>query len=811
MSGTREETREAVVLYMGEGMAPIPIPHGEKNPNRRGWQMERHGVVDIPRCWDNGQGVGVLWGEPSGGLVDVDMDWPEARAAARRILPPTRTFGRPGSPESHLIIRVVGGVPKTMRFKIGGAGDERSVVELLATGTQSLVPPSFHGKSGERRQWYRERDAVEMDAAVLVEAVSDIATAALLARNWPGSGARHEYVLAATGYVGRHLPRPRAERVMLAAISASGDEEAESRHGDVRDTLDALAGGRPTTGGPALDALTPGVVDQLRRWHRWGGVEARQAEKTIDPSFNLTDLGNAERLVHRHGEDLRYDHSRRKWLVWDDKRWRFDDSGEIVRRAKETVKTTYLEAAPGGDSPIDRDLARHALRSESTSRIEAMISLARSEPGIAVAPDAFDSDLWLLNCQNGTVDLRTGERREHRREDMLTKLAGADYDSDAEAPRFAAFMREVLVEDEMIGFVQRFAGYTLTGSTRERVVAILHGRGKNGKSTLIEVLQDVLGDYGRNTSTETLLTKRHEGVGNDVAALQGARFVSAAEVEKGRRLAESKVKQLTGNDTVTARFLYGEPFDFRPQFKLWLSTNNKPEIVGTDDAIWDRIRLIPFTQRFAGTAADAKLPERLREELPGILAWAVEGCRIWQAEGLGEPEGVKTATEDYRLDMDTLATFIADRCYRADHASVLAERLYEDYRTWCAETGENAETQKKFGGRLRERGFDNRGPKQPGTRKTIWRGIGLADPTSPPDEGIFEKSESPEDEKPLEPEKPSETFKTTTSPVEENKPGFIEKRFPTVSSPLMVSSGDENGRAEWASDPMRAYREREEK
>lgn len=726
------DTQRVAAQYLRAGLMVIPVPAGEKNPNRPGWQRERHTIEDIPRLWTNGQGIGVLWGEPSGGVEDVDLDWPEARQAAKHILPATRTFGRPSASESHWLYRVTGAIPKTKRFKIGGNGDDRSVVEVLSTGTQSLVPPSLHN-SGERRVWYKEQPATEIDGVALMESVADVATAALIARRWPGKGARKDFAMAATGYIGRHLPRERAEGVMEAAIAVSGDEEASGRLRDVRDTLDNLASGVAVTGGPTLDALAPGVVDQLRRWHGWGsGRDTEYARQTNHspadaPSYNLTDLGNAERLIARHGDDLRYVHVWGKWLVWDGTRWKPDSSGEIERRARDTVRAIYAEAESADGRDERKAIARHASGSESRSRIDAMIALARSM--VPAAPDDLDTDPWLLNASNGTVDLNSGERRDHRRGDFITKVAPVEYDPAAAAPRFAQFLREIFGGDEdMIAFVQQFAGYSLTGSTEERAFAILHGTGKNGKSTLVELLQDVMGDYATNTDTETVLRKRSAGVGNDVAALKGARFVSAAEVEQGRALAESKVKNLTGSDTVTARFLFAEPFDFRPEFKLWLSTNNKPVIHGTDDAIWDRIRLIPFTQRFAGDQADHALPRKLRDELPGVLAWMIAGCLDWQRRGMGEPEQVRNATEGYRVEMDTLAAFFEDRCVIHPKAEVPATPLYKAFQEWCAESGEADESQRRFGGRLQERGFESFTITS-GAFKSLkgWRGIGLRD------------------------------------------------------------------------------------
>jgi putative DNA primase/helicase len=434
---------------------------------------------------------------------------------------------------------------------------------------------------------------------------------------------------------------------------------------------------------------------------------------------HLTDLGNAERLIDQHGDDLRYVHPWGKWLVWDDTRWKPDSSGEIERRARETVRAIYAEAESADDKHERKAVARHAAGSESRSRIDAMIALARSM--VPVAPDDLDADPWLLNAANGTIDLRTGKMRAHRREDLITKQAPVDYDPDAQAPRFARFLREIFDGDEgVIGFVQRFAGYSLTGSTRERAFAILHGRGKNGKSTLVEALLEALGDYATTTDTETILAKRHQGVSNDVAALKGARLVSTAEVEQGRALAESKVKSLTGSDTVTARFLYSEPFSFKPEFKLWLSTNNKPVIRGTDDAIWDRIRLIPFTQRFEGGAADAKLPEKLRDELPGVLAWIVRGCLDWLRDGLGEPDKVRAATEGYRAEQDTLAGFIDDECIVHPDAWCKFADLYAAYTRWCEESNEHPEKKRRFADRLTEHGYaaDN-GAKNVAIRRRI--------------------------------------------------------------------------------------------
>ena len=444
---------------------------------------------------------------------------------------------------------------------------------------------------------------------------------------------------------------------------------------------------------------------------------------------NQSDLGNARRLVQRHGHDLRYCHLWRKWLVWDGRRWRSDDSGEIYRRAKETVGAIYREAAAAGDDAERKDIAKHALRSEAESRIKAMVALTESEPGISVRPDDLDRDPWLMTVGNGTLNLQTGKLQAHDRTDLMTKLAPVAYDELASCPAWLAFLDRVLEsKSDLIDFVQRAIGYSLTGRTVERVAFILHGVGRNGKSTLLETVSDVVGDYGIRTPTETLLAKREAGIGNDVAQLKGMRYVFASEADEGRRLDEAKVKDLTGGDTVSARFLYSEAFTFRPEFKLWLGTNHKPVVRGTDHAIWDRLKLIPFEVRIPEHEQDKNLRDKLLTEAPGILAWAVQGCLSWQRDGLGAPQAVEAATAAYRTEQDVFGTFLDDACLLKPELTVTAKDLYSAYQRWCEESGEKPMSQKAIGQRLVERGLTQI-RLTGGTR--AWRGLALLSSDQP--------------------------------------------------------------------------------
>lgn len=511
--------------------------------------------------------------------------------------------------------------------------------------------------------------------------------------------------------VGRILYDAGATRSALVAALAERDE---------------ALGWRKYTGRADADIRYHEIVDELERNGRNGRVDIDgNGRGTTQPAggYNLTDLGNARRLVHRHGRNLRYCWLWRKWLVWDGKRWVKDDTGEVYRLAKETVSSIYQEAAAAPNDEARKELGKHATRSEAGARIKEMVDLARSD--VPVMPDELDASPDLLNTESGTIDLRTGELREHRREDLITKIAPTTYRPDAAAPTWEAFLERVLPGEDLRAFVQRAVGYSATGDTSEQCMFINHGGGANGKSTFQEAIAAALGDYAMRAPTEMLLAKRSDGVPNDVARLKGARFVSASETEEGRRLAESRIKDLTGQDTITARFMKAEWFDFAPTHKLWLSTNHKPEIRGTDAAIWRRIRLVPWAVTIPPAEQDKKLPIALRHELAGILAWVVRGCLQWRREGLQAPDEVRKATGEYRAEMDVLAGFLVECCELDAGHWEYAKDLYECYKRWCDENGERPEPQRKFGGRLGERGFqrDRGGSRGAG----IWRGVRLTE------------------------------------------------------------------------------------
>ena len=435
----------------------------------------------------------------------------------------------------------------------------------------------------------------------------------------------------------------------------------------------------------------------------------RQALGTEARTLHLTDFGNAERLVADHGSDLRYCPGL-GWLAWDGGRWRPDTDGETVRRAKCTVRAMYAEGAEIDDEQERKRLIAWAASSESEARLRAAVKLAETEHEIIVHPDALDADPWLFNAANGTIDLQTGDLREHRRQDLLTKITTVVYDPDARHELWEGFLDRITASDgDLMAFYGRAVGYSLTGHTSEEVLFFAHGPTATGKSSKLEAIRGVLGDYAATADFETFL-KRHgdAGIRNDVARLAGARLVISVEVDDGKALAEGLLKLLTGGDTVAARFLYRETFEFRPVFKLWLAANDRPRVNADDAAMWRRILQLPFVNVIPEAERDERVKLALRNDpavQTAILAWAVRGCLEWQQRGLDVPDVVRDYTAAYRAEQDPLRDWLAD-CTKVDPAAwTTTAALRENYEQWCQSNGEKPVTAKKLGTLLDARGY----------------------------------------------------------------------------------------------------------
>lgn len=432
-----------------------------------------------------------------------------------------------------------------------------------------------------------------------------------------------------------------------------------------------------------------------------GGIE--KATITGLPRFMLTDLGNAERFAVDHGGELLFVPGL-GWHTWDDRRFALDRDGEAMRRAKQTARLIHREASEVSGKDLAKQVTRHAHASESRPRLEAMLRLAESEQPLVAMPERLDANPDALNVENGTVDLRTGKLREHNRADLMTRLAPVEFDPDARCPIWIECLQTWLGDGGVEpGYLQRAVGYSLTGATTEQCLFVLDGEGANGKTTFLETIAALVGDYGASAEAATFMASRAGGVRSDLARLRGRRFVRAAEVEEGDRFAEVLVKQLTGGDTVVARFLYRDEFEFRPAFKLWLAANRLPEVRGTDHAIWRRIRRVPFPTKI--TQPDRDLPTKLRAELPGILNWALDGALAWRREGLAIAEAVEQATHRYRREQDSVGEFIETCCRLGAELQASPTELRDSYEVFCEAEGFAAVPRNTFWLSLSRRGL----------------------------------------------------------------------------------------------------------
>lgn len=440
--------------------------------------------------------------------------------------------------------------------------------------------------------------------------------------------------------------------------------------------------------------------------------------------YNRSDVGNAKRFVDIYGELFRFCHKSKTWYFFDGKRWSADSCG-LAQKSVHTMSLT-MQAEAGNIINQEEKLNafKWAVGLESVNRVESCLKAAQSY--LPVEPTDFDRDPWLLNCLNGTLNLRTGELRPHNREDMISKMCPVEYNPEAEAPLWEAFLERIFEGDtDIIAYVKKMVGYSLTGAYREKEFYLCWGAGDNGKSVFIETIQGILGDYASTISPDRLTVTREEsGATPELARLVGIRFVSSQETERGRALREGFIKAVTGGDTMTARFLYGQPFDFKPAFKLWFSTNFKPEIKAGGEAMWRRVKLIPFKVRIPFEEQDKELFVKLKAEWPGILAWAVQGCLEWQKERYIEvPEAMREAVDTYKQEMDTFEQFIEACCEIKTVAQVTNKKIRAIYEKWCQSNGERPLRQNEFSGRLVERGLKNEKTRD----GYIWRGIGILD------------------------------------------------------------------------------------
>ena len=735
---------EAARFWIERGFSPVPVPYQSKRPILNGWQQLQISCETAHEYFDgDAQNIGIHLGDRHGS-ADVDCDCPEAIAAARALLPETGlVFGRNSKPSSHFIYRAD---PKVRTIQFKDPIDHKTLVELRgqsvsgSVGLQTVVPPSVH-PTGELIRFEEGYDGnpAKVDAEQLIRSVSRVAAVALLARHWPAQGGRHDAFLALAGILGRAkwtCDEVKSFHRTLYGCLWPNEGDFNAADSEVESTFDRIELRGDVTGVRTLTSLIErAVVDAALKWLGIGKAGPR--------FYGWNDTGNADRLNDLYGHELAFCPERNGYFVWTGKHWQFDGFVEVERRAEKAMLEAYSEAKLVENSDNRKEFVKFVNRSLSRAGLTNMVHLAKKKVK-QVSPGAFDCNPNLLNTVSGTLDLRTGHLHAHRPEDLLSKMIPFRYDPQAKCPQFLKFLNRIMgghpdasaAQDtdvrEVISYLQLAFGCAATGKP-EKVLFVLFGKkGNNGKTTLIEIIRDALGDkeYAGQVQVESLMARSKEAlssnaVNTDLADLQGCRFVSSSEVEEGQRLCLSRVKYLTGLGQLKARRMREDMITFSPTHKLFLDCNHKPVITDAHDAVWNRVKCIPFLVEIPDLEIDTDLPAKLRTELPGILNWIVEGATRYLKNGLGDPPVVIAAIEKYREESDKLNEFFANRyVFKPGErkAEVPTTALFQAYECWAEDSGQKHSLSKAtFEDQLQKRGC-TKGRDSSGTVR-VWKGI----------------------------------------------------------------------------------------
>lgn len=453
------------------------------------------------------------------------------------------------------------------------------------------------------------------------------------------------------------------------------------------------------------NVYTPKAKDEPLKYALSHIFDEEETKKEY-PIRSYDDTGNADRFIDRYGELYKYSYISNKFYIYDGTKWAVDDRGSIRRLIDEMIadmKNEKILVAEGVDEEeAQENFDKFYKKTRGTqSKKNITNELMHRQP---VTPDDFDKDNMLLNVANGYIDLTSRELYPHDITQMFSQIANTDYSEKMQPAVWLDFLNDIFDGDkEVIRYIQKALGYSLTGSTREQVMFILHGKGRNGKSIFVETIAEILGDYSNNMQAKSLMVKKNDNVNTDIARLSKARFVTSSEPNEGFRFDEGLIKQITGGDKVTARFLYAEEFEYTPKFKIWVSTNHKPIIRGTDDGIWRRLVLIPFEVQIPEEKVDKDLKYKLLREAPAILNWMTEGAYMWMQEGLEMPDKLIDASQSYRTEMDVVEQFIEEKCNRMKGARETGKKLYDEYKVWADENNEYKMDKNKFGKKMKEK------------------------------------------------------------------------------------------------------------
>jgi len=675
------------------GYSVIPVGRDKKPVIDWKEYQTRYPTDEELEVWfsDGKNNIAIVTG-PISGIAVLDIDGKEGEESIKQnklYLPPTPCV-KTGK-GYHYYFKYQDGVRNFTRRYPG--------IDLRGEGGYVLAPPSIH-PSGMRYEWLippgeelpelpgwvleKKEEIKEREPGWVEEAIEGVE-----------EGQRNDTLARLAGhYFGKKLSLEETKKILLDWNKKNRPPLPEE---EVLKTIESI-------------------------YKRDLASKAQEAQEIKIDGYETTDLWNSDNLVKVYKGKLLHCEDWNSWLIYKNGKWVRDNTNETQGLAKKIIINYYKEASEIENDRERNRLVKHALKSSTQRAINAMIELSKSE--MAVTPDVFDREPYIINLKNGTLDLRTMDFWKHRPEDMLTRQMNIEYEPLAICPRWLAFLERIFNQNqELIEFIQKALGYSLTGDTSEDCLFILYGTGQNGKTTFLRTISEIWGDYTVDTPTETLLTKERDNIPNDIARLRGTRLVTSSEAQEGRRFNEILIKKLTGRDKITARFLRQEFFEFEPTFKIWIAVNHKPVVKENTIAFWRRIRLIPFTNQIPNDEVIPNFEKILLEEKEGIFNWILEGFKKWKKERLGIPEEIKTAVEEYRDEMDILAEFISQICIESPEARTSTKDLYTAYCNWCEENKETPTGKLSFSRRLEERGhkavrIGHKGEKG-------WQGIGI--------------------------------------------------------------------------------------
>jgi putative DNA primase/helicase len=721
---------QAAEAYRALGMKPLPLDGKTPGPLYMvmGWQKTQYDEDAIRRCLLAAEkpDIGVQMGpRPFGsGVIDFEHDTPAQKAKMLEMFEGDLGNGpafasRNGEHYLFAWDDRLEAIGKAVVKVDCGPGDDGLKVRIGAAGkgAQSAVPPSTN------KHWLPGRELGECELQPLPE----IVIVQLL-----GLGVIRA---AKTANKSKKRKRPisRDSRAMANALEAMLHHKPKEDENDGSGRLVLLC--RIAVEHDLSDEV---AIEVIRRYERKWPFRNRQyvdsdiverirsAEERTErgsaplPLRKFDDIGNGQRFADRHSKDVRYSEDWHKWLVWSGSRWKLDNLGEIMTRAKETVRSIALEAEKSDHVEAIRKWAKE---SASHGKLVAMLKCAVSEREIAIDYHDFNAHPWLFNCDNGTVDLRGGTIRPHRRSDLLTVIAPVEYAQTYEPPKlWLEFLYTIFDGDlELIAFIQRLFGLSLVGEVRDHILPIFLGGGANGKTVLTLTWMGMLGDdYALCTSKEFLMKTATERHSTELAALYGKRLVVSAETDEGAKLNEARVKHLTGGNIINARRMREDPWSFEPSHTLILETNHRPLITGTDNGIWRRVLLVPFNVTIPPERQDKDLANKLKAEWPQIFRWAVEGCVEWQRDGLNPPECVTIASREYEEASDLLADFVRECVIVKPTAMVKAIVFYRRYEQWVRARGHQPQSLTRLGERIA-----SMYPKKKTMHGTFYQGIEL--------------------------------------------------------------------------------------